>query len=733
MLRSLLDWTGIAGRLDELAPERVELPSGRRVAVDYSADPPVLAVKLQELLGATTTPSIAGGRLPLVLHLLSPAGRPAAVTGDLASFWTTGYPQVRAELRGRYPKHAWPEDPLAVRSLASTLATVSSMKARSLLDPSFKTRMTPVLLPWIYLFLVGALGRRRRGARHRGASSSPGGPGLVALVVVPVGAAVVFALLRVICELLMDFSRLPQVTSTMADGLVRMESTVDGVAEDMPRIAFLRGTKQGLRRRPRQPPGENAGMTGVVQGIDPDELRTALAVLAAVEELPRGPSRRGRRPPRHGRDLQDGAQAAPRRQARGGAGRRPGRHRGHRHRRARPDRRRDGRAAAGSARGRVLRGRAAGRAGLLHLQAALHARRLLLPPALPDLRRTHHAKRDARTDLTGRRALLTGGRAKIGMYIALRLLRDGAHTTITTRFPNDAVRRFADLPDSGDWLHRLRVVGIDLRDPAQVVALADDMAGRGHLDILINNAAQTVRRPPGSYSALAAAEREPAPELVETITFGHVGSAHPTALEQGVSLSHEHGPAHAVTALALTAATPTLEAVIDAGGLVPDTSSENSWSRVVHEIDPLELLEVQLCNQTAPYLLVSRLRPALAAAPARRTYVVNVSAMEGQFSRKYKGPGHPHTNMAKAALNMLTRTSAGEMLATDGILMTAVDTGWITDERPHPTKARLADEGFHAPLDLVDGAARVYDPIVRGEAGEDVYGCFLKDYQPSPW
>ena len=118
ILRSLLaasDFTGrVAGRLDEFAPERVELPSGRRVAVDYSGDPPVLAVKLQELLGATTTPSIAGGRLPLVLHLLSPAGRTAAVTGDLASFWTTGYPQVRAELRGRYPKHAWPEDPLAV-------------------------------------------------------------------------------------------------------------------------------------------------------------------------------------------------------------------------------------------------------------------------------------------------------------------------------------------------------------------------------------------------------------------------------------------------------------------------------------------------------------------------------------------------------------------------------------------------------------------------------------------
>ena len=106
--------------------------------------------------------------------------------------------------------------------------------------------------------------------------------------------------------------------------------------------------------------------------------------------------------------------------------------------------------------------------------------------------------------------------------------------------------------------------------------------------------------------------------------------------------------------------------------------------------------------------------------------------MEGQFSRGYKGPGDPHTNMAKAALNMLTRTSANDLFQ-DGILMNSVDTGWITDERPHPTKMRLADEGFQAPLDLVDGAARVYDPIVRGEAGEDVRGCFLKDYARSAW
>jgi NAD(P)-dependent dehydrogenase (short-subunit alcohol dehydrogenase family) len=354
----------------------------------------------------------------------------------------------------------------------------------------------------------------------------------------------------------------------------------------------------------------------------------------------------------------------------------------------------------------------------------------------------NRSKRNARTDLAGRRALLTGGRAKIGMYIALRLLRDGAHTTITTRFPADAVRRFTAMQDSASWIHRLRIVGIDLRDPAQVIALADSVAAQGPLDILINNAAQTVRRSPGSYAPLVEAETKPLPHgpLPEMITFDHVSNAHPRSLTgtlQAPASPHATTP-HVLTALALRAgsAAPARVAAgtaIDAGGLVPDLHDVNSWTQPVQDVDPLELLEVQLCNSTAPFILISRLRASMAGSTARRKYVVNVSAMEGQFSRNYKGPGHPHTNMAKAALNMLTRTSAREMLETDAILMTAVDTGWITDERPHPTKMRLAEEGFHAPLDLVDGAARVYDPIVRGELGQDIFGCFVKDYEPAPW
>lgn len=355
-----------------------------------------------------------------------------------------------------------------------------------------------------------------------------------------------------------------------------------------------------------------------------------------------------------------------------------------------------------------------------------------------------HLKRNARTDLSGKRALLTGGRAKIGMYIALRLLRDGAHTTITTRFPRDAVRRFRSLPDAPEWIDRLKVVGIDLRDPAQVLGLAEDVAAAGPLDILINNATQTVRRSPGAYQPLVDAELAPLPDgpLPELVTFGHTNDRHPQALERSVTahpiLAAAAARADELTEQAMAAGSSSLERLaagtaIDAGGLIPDLDHTNSWVQSVDEVDPLEMLEVQLANTTAPFLLVSKLRPSLAASSSRRTYVVNVSAMEGVFNRGYKGPGHPHTNMAKAAVNMLTRTSARELFESDRILMTSVDTGWITDERPHPTKVRLAEEGFHAPLDLVDGAARVYDPIVRGEAGEDLFGVFLKDYSPGAW
>lgn len=360
----------------------------------------------------------------------------------------------------------------------------------------------------------------------------------------------------------------------------------------------------------------------------------------------------------------------------------------------------------------------------------------------PDCAQDNRERRNARVNLTGRRALLTGGRAKIGMYIALKLLRDGADLTITTRFPKDAVRRFSAVPDHEDWIDRLHVVGIDLRNPQQVVELADAVAEKP-LDILINNAAQTVRRTSGAYTHLVRAESEPltgSQNDVPMLVLGNTAHQHPEAIgtqytlalhnEDSARVGSSPKTAQEIASVALQAGSDALG--IDAGGLIPDTVDHNSWVAKVGEIDPVEMLEVQLCNATAPFILFNRLRPALVTAEARRKYVVNVSAMEGVFGRGYKGPGHPHTNMAKAALNMLTRTTATEMFE-HGVLVTSVDTGWITDERPHGTKQRLAAEGFKAPLDLVDGAARVYDPIVQGENGVDLYGCFLKDYRPHPW
>ncbi|MFD8012271.1 SDR family NAD(P)-dependent oxidoreductase [Streptomyces sp. NPDC058955] len=355
----------------------------------------------------------------------------------------------------------------------------------------------------------------------------------------------------------------------------------------------------------------------------------------------------------------------------------------------------------------------------------------------------NRSKRDIRADLTGKRALLTGGRAKIGMYIALRLLRDGAHTTITTRFPKDAIRRFKAMEDSAEWIHRLEVVGIDLRDPAQAVALAEQVSAAGPLDILINNATQTVRRLPSAYAALVDGETAPLP--AGELPAHHVIGAFNSGAVDGLAalpVGTSGLDAQKVADLALVAGNAGLEqyragTAIDAGGLLPDVVESNTWVQTIDQISPVELLETQLCNYTSPFILISALRPSMAEAAAKaasgRAYVVNVSAMEGVFSRGYKGAGHPNTNAAKAAMNMVTRTSAQEMFETDKILMTSVDTGWITDERPHFEKLRLAEAGFHAPLDLVDGAARVYDPVVRGEAGEDLYGVFMKDYFPGKW
>ncbi|MCK1814627.1 SDR family NAD(P)-dependent oxidoreductase [Streptomyces sp. XM4011] len=320
----------------------------------------------------------------------------------------------------------------------------------------------------------------------------------------------------------------------------------------------------------------------------------------------------------------------------------------------------------------------------------------------------HLRRRGLGTDLRGRRALLTGGRVKIGFQLALMLLRDGAELLVTSRFPADTLRRFRAVPGSDAWFGRLTVVGIDLRDPRQVAGWCDQLLAEGRaLDILINNAAQTIRRPPEAYALLAAGEQPPYREGRALTAPGFTGAA-PAALPAGVL------------------------AEVDAAGLLPDRAPVNSWSVRLGELDGAEVLETYLVNALAPLLLCDRLLPLLQASPRPRRYVVNVSAVEGRFTARNKTARHPHTNMAKAALNMLTRTSGPE-LARSGVYMSAVDTGWITDENPEPRKAWTAGVGFRTPLDVVDGAARVYDPILRGEAGDPVAGVFLKDYREADW
>jgi NAD(P)-dependent dehydrogenase (short-subunit alcohol dehydrogenase family) len=368
----------------------------------------------------------------------------------------------------------------------------------------------------------------------------------------------------------------------------------------------------------------------------------------------------------------------------------------------------------------------------------------------------NYDKRFQKADLRGHVALVTGARVKIGYHIGLFLLRNGAEVLATTRFPNDAVTRYAQEPDFAEWKDRLHVFGLDLRHSPSVELFAHHVASTfERLDILINNAAQTVRRPPAYYAHLLAHESAAFRQLNEgprALLNSHNALTQTLSSTQSAadSLSvswQRHDPGLGIVNSAALSQLPyafdpdVAEAThlfpsgrLDADRQQVDLRTVNSWRLKLHEVQTAEMLEVHLVNAVAPFVLCSKLKPLMERKRDVKGHVVNVSAMEGSFSRGTKTDKHPHTNMAKAALNMLTLTSSKDF-ADSGIYMNAVDTGWVTDEDPVTHATRKTQElGFEPPLDIVDGAARVIDPVFEAVRTQHfVHGLFLKDYKKTSW
>ncbi len=377
----------------------------------------------------------------------------------------------------------------------------------------------------------------------------------------------------------------------------------------------------------------------------------------------------------------------------------------------------------------------------------------------------NYTKRFQTASLEGQVALITGSRLKIGYQSALMMLRAGAQVIATTRFPVDSAWRYSREKDFNQWKDRLHIYGLDLRHTPSVELFCNYVEEKyDRLDLLINNAAQTVRRPPGFYSHLLENERMsfndlplkvqnllrpfeeckrkvvPSLSLVKepalaVDSFQKPGlSWNGPLIGIGLSASAQLSqiPYTHDTNLSVEKIFP--QGKLDADLQQVDLRETNSWRLRLGDIPTAEMIELQLVNAIAPFVLCNKLSRMMKRDNTGKKHIVNVSAMEGKFHRFTKTDRHPHTNMAKAALNMLTHTSASD-LANYGIFMNAVDTGWVTDEDPLALSQRKQTmHDFQPPLDIVDGAARVCDPFFDGILrGQHWCGKFLKDYAPVDW
>ncbi|GLD95355.1 hypothetical protein PINS_up003999 [Pythium insidiosum] len=354
--------------------------------------------------------------------------------------------------------------------------------------------------------------------------------------------------------------------------------------------------------------------------------------------------------------------------------------------------------------------------------------------------------------MRGKVALVTGARVKIGFQVAVKLLLSGAAVIATSRFPKDAAERFASHPEYESFKDRLQIFGIDFRDLIHLEQFIDFVLTRyTRLDVIIHNACQTVRRPPKYYEHLVNKETQALEQSDAKVRLlmhhqqEFEAHLHSLALPNSTSTSETAAnggaaPAGSVTQVPLLL-TDTQDAesfpdgMVDVNGQQIDLRSKNSWVLKLGQIATPEVAEVFAINTLAPFTMNNRLVPLMerSGAPSDFKFIVNVSAMEGKFYR-HKTPNHPHTNMAKAALNMMTRTCA-EDLSKRNIYMTSVDTGWINDENPlQKAHAHAAQTNFQTPIDEIDAAARILDPVFDGyNSGKALFGKFLKDYHETEW